>query len=147
MLRRILELRVLLAMAAALVVGAWGLHGHPLDPANVYLQIVELSHPTAFLVIVSTSVSAASSAPITHLTTAPDALDAHGTISRASTGARVRAGQRYPAAAQRHRSLAIDPPACRRVRRRRAGAPERRSRATPARAAEYRQRRSPAAGR
>ena len=52
MLRRILELRVLLAMASALVVGAWGLHGHPLDPANVYLQIVELSHPTAFLVIV-----------------------------------------------------------------------------------------------
>ena len=43
---------MLVAMLLATGVGAWGLHGHPLDPANVYLQIVELSHPTAFRVIV-----------------------------------------------------------------------------------------------
>ena len=39
-------------MLIALGVGAAGVHTYPVDRGNVYLQIIELRHPAAFLVLV-----------------------------------------------------------------------------------------------
>ena len=39
-------------MLIAMGVGTVGLHAYPVDRANVYLQIIELRNPTAFLVLV-----------------------------------------------------------------------------------------------
>src|SRR5678810_640543 len=39
-------------MAIAMGVGTAGLHAYPVDRANVYLQLIELQHPRAFLVLV-----------------------------------------------------------------------------------------------
>ena len=48
----LVEQRVLVAMLIALGVGAAGVHTYPVDRANVYLQIIELRNPAAFLVLV-----------------------------------------------------------------------------------------------
>ena len=48
----ILEQRALVAMLIAMGVGTVGVHAYPVDRANVYLQIIELRNPTAFLVLV-----------------------------------------------------------------------------------------------
>ncbi len=39
-------------MLIAMGVGTAGVHAYPVDRANVYLQIIELRNPTAFLVLV-----------------------------------------------------------------------------------------------
>ncbi len=52
MFRTILEQRALVAMAIAMGVGTVGLRAYPVDRTNVYLQLIELQHPTAFLVLV-----------------------------------------------------------------------------------------------
>ena len=52
MIRAILEQRALVALAIAMGVGTVGLRAFPVDRTNVYLQLVELQHPTAFLVLV-----------------------------------------------------------------------------------------------
>jgi len=51
-IRAILEQRALVALAIAMGVGTAGLRAFPVDRTNVYLQLVELQHPTAFLVLV-----------------------------------------------------------------------------------------------
>ena len=51
-IRMILEQRALVAMLIAMGVGAAGVHTYPVDRANVYLQIIELRNPAAFLVLV-----------------------------------------------------------------------------------------------
>jgi hypothetical protein len=48
----ILEQRALIAMLIAMGVGTAGVHAYPVDRANVYLQIIELRNPTAFLLLV-----------------------------------------------------------------------------------------------
>ena len=48
----LVEQRVVVAMLIALGVGAAGVHAYPVDRGNVYLQIIELRNPTAFLVLV-----------------------------------------------------------------------------------------------
>ena len=48
----LVEQRVLVAMLIALGVGAAGVHTYPVDRGNVYLQIIELRNPAAFLVLV-----------------------------------------------------------------------------------------------
>ena len=48
----LVEQRVVVAMLIALGVGAAGVHAYPVDQGNVYLQIIELRNPTAFLVLV-----------------------------------------------------------------------------------------------
>ena len=52
MIRAILEQRALVALAIAMGVGTVGLRAFPVDRTNVYLQLIELQHPTAFLVLV-----------------------------------------------------------------------------------------------
>ena len=52
MIRMLVEQRVILAMLIALGVGAAGVHAYPVDRGNVYLQIIELRNPAAFLVLV-----------------------------------------------------------------------------------------------
>jgi hypothetical protein len=47
----LVEQRVVVAMLIALGVGAAGVHTYPVDRANVYLQIIELRNPAAFLVL------------------------------------------------------------------------------------------------
>ncbi len=51
MIRTILEQRALVALAIAMGVGTLGLRAFPVDRTNVYLQLIELQHPTAFLVL------------------------------------------------------------------------------------------------
>ena len=48
----LVEQRVVVAMLIALGVGAAGVHTYPVDRGNVYLQIIELRNPAAFLVLV-----------------------------------------------------------------------------------------------
>ena len=52
MIQAILEQRALVAMAIAMAAGTAGLRAFPVDRTNVYLQLIELQHPTAFLVLV-----------------------------------------------------------------------------------------------
>ena len=52
MLRKVLEQRTVIAMLIATGVGALGVHAYPVDRANVYLQLIELQRPRAFLVLV-----------------------------------------------------------------------------------------------
>src|SRR5262245_43219313 len=52
MIRMLVEQRVVVAMLIALGVSAVGVHAYPVDRGNVYLQIVELRNPAAFLVLV-----------------------------------------------------------------------------------------------
>ena len=51
MIRMLVEQRVVVAMLIALGVGTAGVHAYPIDRDNVYLQIVELRDPAAFLVL------------------------------------------------------------------------------------------------
>lgn len=46
-----LEQRALAALVIATGVGAYGVHSYPLDRSNVYLQLIELRNPAAFLVL------------------------------------------------------------------------------------------------
>ena len=46
------EQRALVAMLIATGVGVAGVHAYPVDRANVYLQLIELRNPAAFLVLV-----------------------------------------------------------------------------------------------
>ena len=46
-----LEQRALAALVIATGVGAYGVHAYPLDRSNVYLQLIELRNPAAFLVL------------------------------------------------------------------------------------------------
>jgi len=48
----LVEQRVVVAMLIALGVGTAGVHAYPVDRGNVYLQIIELRNPGAFLVLV-----------------------------------------------------------------------------------------------
>ena len=51
MVRRALEQRGLLSMAAAAAIGTWGLSTYPLAADNVYLQIIHLRKPMVFGVL------------------------------------------------------------------------------------------------
>ena len=52
MARKVLEHRSLVAMLIAAGIGTVGVHAYPVDRVNVYLQIIELRSPTAFLALV-----------------------------------------------------------------------------------------------
>src|SRR3954470_11725733 len=52
MFRRLLEQRAVLAMLLATGVGVLGVHAHPVDRGNVYLQLIELRSPAVFNVLV-----------------------------------------------------------------------------------------------
>src|SRR3954449_13598140 len=52
MFRRVLEQRAVLAMLLATGVGVLGVHAHPVDRGNVYLQLIELRSPAVFNVLV-----------------------------------------------------------------------------------------------
>ena len=51
MFRVLLAQRALVAMLIAMVVGVVGVHAYPVDRSNVYLQLIELRNPAAFLVL------------------------------------------------------------------------------------------------
>ena len=50
--RTMLEARVVVAMAVATGVGAWGLHAYPVDPDNLFLALIALRNPFVFHVLV-----------------------------------------------------------------------------------------------
>jgi hypothetical protein len=52
MMQGILEARVLVAMAVAAAMGAWGLHTYPVDPDNPFLALIALQNPFVFHVLV-----------------------------------------------------------------------------------------------
>jgi hypothetical protein len=52
MMQGILEGRVLVAMAVAAAMGAWGLHTYPVDPDNPFLALIALQNPFVFHVLV-----------------------------------------------------------------------------------------------
>ena len=52
MLHRLVAIRGLTAMGLAAVVGAWGLHAHPVDMTDPFLGLIEARSPGVFAALV-----------------------------------------------------------------------------------------------
>ena len=52
MLHRLVAIRGLMAMGLAAVVGAWGLHAHPVDMTDPFLGLIEARSPGVFAALV-----------------------------------------------------------------------------------------------
>ena len=52
MLHRLVAMRGLMAMGLAAVVGAWGLHAHPVDMTDPFLGLIEARSPGVFVALV-----------------------------------------------------------------------------------------------
>ena len=52
MLHRLVAIRGLTAMGLAAVVGAWGLHAHPVDMTDPFLGLIEARSPGVFVALV-----------------------------------------------------------------------------------------------
>src|SRR6187200_3433943 len=52
MLHRLVAMRGLIAMGLATLVGAWGLHAHPVDMTDPFLGLIEARSPRVFVALV-----------------------------------------------------------------------------------------------